>query len=80
MDEQQVMGLSLSEWFKYHPPASDERKEAHARINGAAINFAETVLAEVKDDKCREMAFFAIQQARMFANQGATVDEIRGQE
>ena len=67
----------LEHYFKYHPVATEGRKIAHDAINGAALEFAKTVLAHVQDEDCRKMAFFAIQQARMFANQGATIDELK---
>jgi hypothetical protein len=68
---------NLEHYFKYHPVASDSRKIAHHAINEAALKFAKTVLAQVQDEECRKMAFFAIQQARTFANQGATMDELK---
>ena len=67
----------LEHYFKYHPVATDSRKIAHHAINEAALKFARTVFAHVQDEDCRKMAFFAIQQARMFANQGATMDELK---
>jgi hypothetical protein len=70
----------LREMFRYHPPKTQRRKEAHDAINDAAYEFALIVNAYVKDASCREFAFFAIQQARMFANQGATLDELIEQE
>lgn len=68
--------ISIDEYFKYHPPTTDERKIAHDAINRAALAFAKEVEANVQDEDCRKFAFFAIQQARMFANQGITVDEL----
>ncbi len=71
------MTLPVEEYFKYHPPLTDERKAKHNAINEAALAFAKAVNASVDDEDCRKMAFFAIQQARMFANQGATIDELK---
>ena len=68
--------ISIEDYFKYHPPVTDARKAAHNAINEAALAFAKTVEENVLDEDCRKMAFFAIQQARMFANQGITVDEL----
>jgi hypothetical protein len=70
--------IDLADWFEYHPVMSDERKKAHEEINEAALKFAKVIQANVKQTDCQKMAFFAIQQARMFANQGATFDEITG--
>lgn len=70
------MSISTEEYFKYHPPITDERKLAHDAINKAALAFALEVEKQVQDEDCRKFAMFAIQQARMFANQGITVDEL----
>lgn len=71
------MNLPIEEYFKYHPPVTEERKVKHEEINNAAMSFAQIVDANIEDEDCRKMAFFAIQQARMFANQGITVDELK---
>lgn len=66
----------LEDYFKYHPILTTERIEAHDAINKAAYEFAKTIDKWVKDEQCKTHAIFSIQQARMFANQGATVDEL----
>ena len=71
-----TMSLPIEEYFKYHPPTTPERIAAHNAVNEAALTFAKTVDENVADKGCAKMAFFAIQQARMFANQGITVDEL----
>lgn len=68
--------LPLEEYFKYHPPLTQERKDAHDAINKAALAFAQVIQVNVKDEDCRKMAIFAVQQARMFSNQGITIDEL----
>jgi hypothetical protein len=73
------MNLPISEYFKYHPPLTESRKAKHEQANKLALAFAEFVEANISDDSCKQMAFFAIQQARMFANQGITVDELVGE-
>ena len=70
------MSLPIEDYFKYHPPTTPERIAAHNTVNEAALTFAKTVEENVEDDDCRKMSFFAIQQARMFANQGITVAEL----
>ena len=70
------MTLPIEEYFKYHPPLTDTRKAAHNAVNEAALAFAKTVEENVVDEDTKKMAFFAIQQARMFANQGITIDEL----
>jgi hypothetical protein len=67
---------TIEHFFTYHPPQTDERRQAHEAINAAALAFAKTVMTTVENPDCLEMAFFAIQQARMFANQGVTLDEV----
>lgn len=66
----------LEQQFKYHPPKTEERRQKHDRINKAALEFARVVVESVEDEETKNYAIFAIQQARMFANQGITVDEV----
>jgi len=68
--------IPIEEYFKYHPPTTDARKQAHNAINDAALAFAKVVVDNVEDDDCQKFAIFAIQQARMFSNQGITIDEL----
>lgn len=68
--------LPIEEYFKYHPPITEERKRRHNMINEMALLFAQTVDDCVEDEDCKKMAMFAIQQARMFSNQGVTIDEL----
>ena len=70
------MSIPIEEYFKYHPPITEERKQAHNAVNEAALTFAKVVEANVLEAKCKDQTFFAIQQARMFANQGITIDEL----
>lgn len=69
--------IPIEEYFKYHPVVTEERKAAHNAINEAALALANAIDASVADCDCKNMAFFAVQQARMFANQGAAVDELK---
>jgi hypothetical protein len=71
------MSLPIEQYFKYHPPLTDTRKAAHNAVNEAALAFAKTVEENVQDEDCCKQAYFAIQQARMLANQGITVDELK---
>lgn len=68
--------LPIEEYFRYHPPQTEERKQKHNAVNDAALQFAKIVESSVMDEDCKRMAMFAIQQARMFANQGITVDDL----
>jgi hypothetical protein len=70
------MTLPIEEYFRYHPPVSDERKRKHERINQLALQFAKAIDEELTDPVTKQYAIFAVQQARMFANQGITVDEL----
>ncbi len=70
------MNLPIEEYFKYHPPLTEDRKEKHNQINEAALNFAKVIDSCVLDEDCKKMALFAVQQARMLSNQGITVDEL----
>lgn len=69
--------LPITEYFKYHPPLTEERKQLHDQANKLALDFALFLDANVQDEDCKKMALFAIQQARMFTNQGITVDELK---
>ncbi|WP_407898703.1 hypothetical protein [Scytonema sp. NUACC26] len=70
------MKLPIEEYFKYHPPKTDDRIKKHNIINDAALRFARVIEENCKDEECRKMAIVALQQAKMFANQGAMVDEL----
>lgn len=71
------MNPPIEEYFRYHPPKTEERKAAHEAVNRAALELAKVVDASVQDEDCKKMAMFAVQQARMLSNQGITVDELR---
>lgn len=73
-----MIEIPLNEYFGYHPAITDTRKQSHTLINESALNFAQILNNLIVDEDCKKMAMFAIQQARMFANQGVTIDELRG--
>jgi hypothetical protein len=68
--------VPIEEYFKYHPPLTPERVNKHDRINHACLNLAKLIDANVVDEECKKMALFALQQCRMFSNQGITLDEL----
>lgn len=68
--------IPIEEYFKYHPPLTEARQQKHQAVNDAALNLAKVIDSLVVDEDCKKMGLFAVQQARMFANQGITVDEI----
>jgi hypothetical protein len=70
--------IPIEEYFRYHPPIpGSDRVRKHDRINALALEFAKAIDVEIEDEVTKQYAIFAVQQARMFANQGVTVDEIR---
>lgn len=101
------MSLSIEDYFQYHPPVTDERKQAHAAVNESALElakklalaaeafdaFKDVLIKTCGDHHCLSHALrsvdslngllihgeylFMIQQARMFANQGITIDELK---
>ena len=71
--------IPIAEYFRYHPPLTQERQAKHDKINEAALSFALMIDQLITDPDCKKMALFAVQQARMFSNQGITVDELREQ-
>jgi hypothetical protein len=108
--------VNLADYFKYHPPISEERKLAHETVNRLCLVACENLFASqlpdivekvctglasallnlTRDAVCgrwitnaidrlkesalsgdEEAILMLIQQARMFANQGITLDELR---
>ena len=72
-----IPSVPVQEYFRYHPPQTSERQQKHDAINEAALGFAQLIEQSVLDPDCKKAAIFAILQAKMFANQGITIDEIR---
>ena len=70
------MKLSIEEYFKYHPPKTEERKDKHNKVNEKTLELALLIDELIKDELTKQYCLFSIQQARMFANQGITVDEL----
>lgn len=68
--------ITLQEQFKYHPPTTKERLEAHAAVNEAALAFAETVCTHVHKEQNQQAIISQIQVARMLANQYITLEEL----
>lgn len=68
--------IPIEEYFRYHPPTTQERKDKHDLINTKALQLALAIDQSVADPQCKQFAIFAVQQARMFANQGITVDDL----
>lgn len=66
----------LEELFQYHPPKTQERKDQHDRVNQAALEFAKVLHDEVKMKEFKTAIIFAIQQARMLANQAITLQSL----
>jgi hypothetical protein len=64
----------LKEEFRYHPPRSQERIDAHNAINQAAFDFAASVYTHVDKQQNRDAIVQAIQVARMLANQYITLE------
>ena len=71
-----MSGLPIEEFFKYHPPQTEERQQKHDAVNAAALQFAKIVEASVKDEDYKKMARFSIEQAMMYANKGITIDSL----
>ncbi|BAZ39417.1 hypothetical protein NIES4101_53700 [Calothrix sp. NIES-4101] len=69
--------MKVEDYFRYYPTQSSDRKRKHERIQSLCIEFAQAIDAEIDDEECKRMALFALQQCRMFANQGITIDEMR---
>jgi len=70
------MKISLKDQFTYHPPKTKHRIACHEEINRVALYFATIITENVKDPRFQEKAIDLVQQARMFANQGITFDDL----
>ena len=66
--------------FQISPGSFEKRKQVHEAINKAALDFANIIFANVEESSLKMQAIMMIQQARMFGNQGATIDELRALE
>lgn len=71
-----IDGINLEEYFRYHPLQTEQRINNHNKVNEEALEFARVIFSCVKNERLRNNALDAIQQARMFANQGITVDSL----
>lgn len=110
LNTEKLMTIPIEEYFRYHPPTTEERKAKHEAINASALELAkalekaaerylayqQAVLHTVKDAECFQSSILAletlegllknrtyiryIQQSRMFANQGITVDELKSKQ
>lgn len=67
---------SIETYFTYQPLKTEHRKDVHQLINDASLAFAKIVSEYINDESTKQMALSAIMQARMFANQGAVIDEL----
>ena len=66
----------LKEVFLYHPPTTAKRIEAHKCINEAAYEYMSRLVSVVKDKSLLLSCYYAVQQARMLANQAVTFEEL----
>lgn len=69
--------IPLKDQFSYHPPTTSERIASHTKINEGALAYALIIDQVVTDPRCKEAALTALQQVRMYANQGVANDELR---
>jgi len=70
--------VSIEDQFKYHPPVSLERQIKHDLVNKAALAFALEIEQIIPySDPLHDTIINSIQQARMFANQSITYQELR---
>lgn len=69
--------MNIKELFTYHPVQTEERKQKHDLINTSFLKLAEIIVDSIEDEDILKMCIFSLQQARMFANQGITLDEIK---
>lgn len=71
------MELPIEEYFKYHPPATEECQQKYDAINKAGLEFAKIIDSSITDPDYKKQALFSVQMAKMFANQGITIDQLK---
>lgn len=64
-----ISDVELEDRFRYHAP-NDEAKKRHEAITEASIVFAKIVRDNVPYSRGQSLALTAIEEARMWANQG----------
>ena len=69
--------ISIEDYFTYYPPKNLDRVLKHNKVNDKCLELALLFMNSIEDENCRVKAIDCLQQARMFANQGITVDELR---
>jgi hypothetical protein len=72
-----ILGLPVANYFDHPAPKTEERKKAHAAVNSACQQAMDTIADNCNDVTSLEYAFMAIQFAKMMADQGITVDELK---
>lgn len=71
-----LQAMMLTQMFKYHPPKTETRIEAHEAVNKAALEFARTCFIYIHDPEQLLEVVSEIKTARMKANQYITYQEI----
>lgn len=110
-----MLQLPIEEYFRYHPPETEERKARHSVVNEGSLQYCQVLLTWPRGEDlestrkameniailvCKDMTCFKwamdaiarayhsscqkdatgvlmnVQQARMFLNQGITIDEL----
>lgn len=70
--------IPIEDQFKYHPPVSVTRQVKHDIVNQAALAFALKIGDAIPCyDPLYQTILNSIQQARMFANQSITYQELQ---
>jgi hypothetical protein len=67
----------LEEYFKYHPPKTQERIDKHDLVNKKCLELFQIINKTVENEEIVKLCFYSLQQLRMFANQGITIDELK---
>ena len=67
---------TLEDYFKYHPPTTDQRIKDHALVNESALAFAKALETLNLDPVLFSKILDSIQMARMFANQAVTMKDL----
>lgn len=72
------MSIPIEEYFTYHPPTTQKRIDKHNKTNDIYFKIAKYLNKIIENEDCLKMSLMMLQQSRMFANQGITIDELKG--
>lgn len=77
MTHEKPTDADLENRFRYHPPTTQARKDAHARVTEITLAAAKEIRDIVPPGRGLALALSNLEEARMWANQGIACDSPR---